>query len=382
MTSTAYIQHIEISRDAYRHNLDTFRHLLAPGCRLMAVVKANAYGHGLLPVGRLAAEAGVDYLGVNCVEEVAALRAGGIGTPTVILGYVPLHQLGDVVELGAEPVLYNIESVDRLQAESVRRGRRSLFHLKLETGVHRQGVMEDTLPAFIEAVRRADHLQLQGVGMHFANIEDTTDHSFAQLQLAAFRRMVAALEAAGLSPRLRHTACSAATILFAATHFDLVRVGISSYGLWPSKETYLSAILQNQQPPVLRPVLTWKTRVAQIKDVPANAYVGYGCSHRTTQPIRLAVLPVGYADGYDRGLSNQAHVLIGGRWAPVLGRVCMNMTMVDVTHIPDAAVESEAVLLGSQGDNRITADELAALCHTINYEIVSRIGAHIPRLVV
>jgi len=382
MTPTAYIQHIEISRDAYRHNLDTFRRLLAPGCRLMAVVKANAYGHGLLPIGQLAAEAGVDYLGVNCVEEVAALRAGGIGTPTVILGYVPLHQLGDVVELGAEPVLYNIESVDRLQAESARRGRRSPFHLKLETGVHRQGVMADALPAFIEAVRRSDHLLLQGVGMHFANIEDTTDHSFAQLQLAAYRRMVAGLEAAGLSPRLRHTACSAATILFASTHFDLVRVGISSYGLWPSKETYLSAILQNQQPPVLRPVLTWKTRVAQIKDVPANAYVGYGCSYRTTQPIRLAVLPVGYADGYDRGLSNQAHVLIGGRWAPLLGRVCMNMTMVDVTHIPDAAVESEAVLLGSQGDNRITADELAALCHTINYEIVSRIGAHIPRLVV
>ncbi len=292
MGQNSFIQHIEISRVAYRHNLDTFRRLLAPGCRLMAVVKANAYGHGLLPVSRLAAEADVDYLGVNCIEEAAALRADGIGTPTVVLGYVPLHQLGDAVELGVEPVLYNLESVARLQAESARRGRRSPFHLKLETGVHRQGVMEDILPAFIEAIRRSDHLILQGVGMHFANIEDTTDHSFAQLQLTAYRRMVARLEAAGLSPRLRHTACSAATILFASTHFDLVRVGISSYGLWPSKETYLATILQNQQPPVLQSVLTWKTRVAQIKDVPADAYIGIRLLARTTQPS-----PAGGATG-------------------------------------------------------------------------------------
>jgi alanine racemase len=379
---TQHIQHIEISRDAYRHNLATFRRLLAPGCRLMAVVKANAYGHGLLPIARLAAEAGADYLGVNALEEAAALRVGGIGLPTAVLGYIPLHQLGDAVALGVEPVLYNLDALRRLQHEAARQGRPAPFHLKLETGVHRQGVMEADLPAFIDAIRAADHLVFQGVGMHFANIEDTTDHSFARIQQAAFQRMTDALAAAGLTPRLRHTACSAATILFPATHGDLVRVGISSYGLWPSKETYLATILQNQQPPVLQPVLTWKTRIAQVKEVPADSFVGYGCSYRTTQRIRLAVLPVGYYDGYDRGLSNQGHVLVGGRRAPVLGRICMNMIMVDVTHIPDAAVESEVVLLGGQGPHRVTAEELAALCHTINYEIVSRLGAHIPRLVV
>ncbi len=380
--NTDGLQHIEISREAYGHNLATFRRLLRPGCRLMAVVKANAYGHGLEAISRLAAEAGADVLGVNCLEEGVAIRRLGIEMPVVILGYTLLDGLGAALDHRLEPVLYNIDSLDRLQAEAARRGVEAPFHLKLETGVHRQGVMGEDLPAVIDCLRRSARLVLQGASMHFANIEDTTDHSFARRQLDAFQLLLQELREAGFPPRQVHAGCSAATLLFPETHFDMVRVGISSYGLWPSKETYLAAVLLNHAPPVLRPVLTWKTRIAQIKSVPADRYVGYGCSHRTTHPTTLAVLPVGYYDGYDRGLSNQGHVLVRGQRAPVLGRICMNMIMVDVTHIPGAAVEDEAVLLGAQGGERVTAEEMAALCHTINYEIVSRIGAHIPRVVV
>jgi alanine racemase len=380
--STDPLQHIEISREAYRHNLATFRRLLRPGCRLMAVVKANAYGHGLEIVSRLAAEEGADELGVNCLAEGVAIRRLGLDLPVVILGYTLLEDLGAALDHRLEPVLYNLASLERLQEEAARRGVQAPFHLKLETGVHRQGVMAEDLPSVLECLRRSDRLVLQGAGMHFANIEDTTDHSFARQQLDCFQVLLQELRESGFPPRQVHAGCSAATILFPETHFDMVRVGISSYGLWPSKETYLAAVLLNHHPPVLRPVLTWKTRIAQIKSVPADRYIGYGCSHRTTHPVTLAVLPVGYFDGYDRGLSNQGHVLVRGARAPVLGRICMNMIMVDVTHIPGAAVEDEVVLLGGQGAERVSTEEMAALCHTINYEIVSRLGAHIPRRVV
>jgi len=375
-------QHIEISRDAYRHNLATFRRMLAPGSAFMAVVKANAYGHGLLPVARLAAEEGVDMLGVDSLEEAVALREDGLATPIMVLGYIPLDELAAVVRHRLEPVVYHAESLLRLAREAESRQAEVAVHLKLETGLHRQGVPEEELATVLEIIRRHDALRLAGLSMHFANIEDTTDHRYARRQLDLFRRLAQRVQAeTGRRPTL-HTACSAAVILFGETHFDLVRVGIGGYGLWPSKETYLSTILKDQAPPVLKPVLCWKSRLAQVKAVPADAFIGYGCAYRTTQPMRMAVVPVGYYDGYDRRLSSRGHVLVRGQRAPVLGRVCMNMIMVDVTHVAGAAVDDEVVLLGRQGEESVTADEMAAVCHTINYEIVARLGAHIPRIVV
>jgi len=375
-------QHIELSRLAYFHNIRTFRALCPPPCRLMAVVKANAYGHGLLPVSRLAVEAGVDYLGVNCLEEGVALRQDGIRLPGIILGYTMRAGLATAAALELEPVLYDLASLERLQQEAARQHRIAAFHLKLETGVHRQGLMSEDLPGFVAALKSSGNLRLAGAGMHFANIEDTTAHSFARSQLEAFRASLDRLAREDIVPPFVHTACSAAAILFPETHFGLARVGIGSYGLWPSKETFLSSVLLKQSPPVLQPVATWKTRIAQLKTVEADRYIGYGCAYRTTHRIRMAVLPVGYYDGYDRELSNQGRVLVRGRPAPVIGRICMNMTMIDVTHIPEAEPEDEVVLLGRQGDERISAEEIAAVCHTINYEIVSRLGSHIPRICV
>jgi alanine racemase len=378
---TSVLNWVEVDGAALRWNIEQFRHRLG-GSGLGAVVKANAYGHGLLEVSAVAREAGIAWLCVNSVDEAAALRRLGHDARILVMGYVPLDRLDAIVELDLDPVVYNPETVRRLDELARRRGKRVPVHLKLETGTHRQGIVEDELPGFASLVRHAPGLRLEGATTHFANIEDTTDHGFAHAQMKRFSRLADDLQSAAEHPLVRHAACSAAALLFTKTHLDLARVGISLYGLWPSRETYVSCLEEGQPALDLHPALTWKTRVAQVKEVPEGSFIGYGCTFRTTRPSRIAVLPVGYHEGYDRGLSGVAHVLIRGRRAPVRGRVCMNITMVDVTDIPGVEVEDEVVLLGSQGDEKVSAEQLASWCGTISYEIVSRIHPALPRFLV
>jgi alanine racemase len=372
---------VEIDAGALRNNVSEFKRRLGPGPGFGAVVKSNAYGHGMIEVARVAASASADWLCVNNVGEGVALREAGLTLPILVMGYVPLDGLGDVVEHALQPIVYNLETLERLDAIASSRGTAVGVHIKIETGTHRQGVLESDVPAFVARLHGARALKLSGVTTHFANIEDTTSHDFAESQMAAFSRVADAIAALHPAPFLRHNACSAAVLLFNRTHLDLVRVGISLYGLWPSKETYVSCLERGKPSLDLKPVLTWKTRIAQVKQVPEGEYVGYGCAWRTTRPTRIAVLPVGYYEGYDRELSGLAHVLVRGKRAPVRGRICMNMCMVDVTDIPGAALEDEVTLLGRQGDERITAEQLAAWAGTITYEIVARIHPSLPRVV-
>ena len=373
---------VEIDAGALGGNIAEFRRRLGPGPRLAAVVKSNAYGHGMLEVARIAASSGADALCVNNAGEGAALREAGLTLPILVMGYVPLDTLDTVVRHGLEPVVYNTETLDRLDEIARASRARVGVHVKVETGTHRQGVPERDVPAFATRLAAAEGLRLAGVTTHFANIEDTTSHDFAETQIAAFARSVDAIARVCPGPVLRHSACSAAILLFNRTHLDLARVGISLYGLWPSKETYVSCLERGKPSLHLTPVMTWKTRIAQVKEVPEGGYVGYGCTWRATRATRVAVLPVGYYEGYDRGLSGIAHVLVRGKRAPVRGRVCMNMCMVDVTDVPGAALEDEVVLLGTQGDESVTAEQLAAWCGTISYEIVSRIHSSLPRVIV
>lgn len=375
---------VELSSAAYAANLRFFRARVGTGVELSAVVKANAYGHGWREIAELAVRSGADSFCVHSLEEAQELRAAGFGHDVLIMGHVPLARLEEAVLGGFRLVLYNLESLERLGEITARLGTTVRVHLKLETGTYRQGVDEQNLPGFLAALKARSSLRLEGIYTHFANIEDTTSHDFAFEQRWRFERMAAMVEAFGFAPLLRHAACSAATLLFPETHLGMVRLGISQYGLWPSKETFLSYTLEHGRSaaPVLEPMLAWKTRISQLKTVPAGSYVGYGCSFQTTRETRLAVLPVGYSDGYDRRLSNQAHVLVRGRRAPVRGRICMNLMMVDVTDVPGVELEEEVVLLGRQGEQQISADQLATLVGTIAYEIVARIRAGIPRLVV
>ncbi len=371
---------IEIDAAALAHNVAVFRRLAGADRRLMAVVKANAYGHGMLEVARIALANGADWLGVFNIHEALALREAGLAAPILVLGPCPAAlapqaaAAADIRLTCASPAALNA-LLDLELSHPLK------LHLKLETGTHRQGFMADELSP-LAALAEHPTLAVEGLYTHYADIEDTTDHRFADEQRQRFDAMSERLAELGIRPALPHTACSAAALLFPTTYYAMLRVGIALYGLWPSKETFVSAHQLDRPKVSLKPVMSWKTRIAQIKSIAAGDYVSYGRTWRAARPTRLAVLPVGYANGYDRGLSSTAFVLIDGRRAQIVGRVCMNMCLADVTDIPDAAAGSEVVLLGRQNGDAVTADDMAAWLGTINYEVVTRAEPAGPRIVV
>ena len=390
MNTRHLLSWIELSRTAFHRNIDHLARL-AEGRMVSVCVKANAYGHGAEQIVDLLNERNdVDYLTVHSIDEAIECRIFGWRKRIMLLGPTPLASMETVVAHDLEPVVFTRETLEKLGAISKRLNKPIRTHLKLETGTNRQGVTEKELTRFAKLYRKYPLLgKPHGASMHFANIEDTTSHEYAQHQLDRFNQMVRQMTKLGIKPTIRHTACSAALILFEKTRFEMVRPGISAYGHWPSKETYLSYRLEGGENNIFQPVLTWKTRITQIKDVAADSFVGYGCTYRTTSRTRLAILPVGYSDGYSRALSNIAYVLIKGKRAPVRGRVCMNLMMVDITDIPGVKLEMPVTLIGkstaprnSTTPERISIEQLAAWSGTINYEILARLSRSTPRLIV
>ncbi len=376
------MQWIEIDSSALAHNIHQFRKQVGEKRKFLAMVKANAYGHGILEVSRIAVGAGVDWLGVHSLEEGIFLRKEGFTCPVLVAGPIPLNSLKEAVAHDLRLTVYNFETLDPLANACAQLRKKAFLHMKVETGTYRQGISEKEALSFVKKAREHSCLVLEGISSHFANIEDTTDHTYAQSQLQRFKRIIEELEKKKIEIALKHMSCSASAILFPDTYFDMVRAGIGMYGLWPSKETFLSCRLQKREPLRLEPVLSWKTRVAQIKKVPKGSFIGYGCTYRVSRESVLAVLPIGYYDGYDRGLSNSSYVLVKGKRAPLRGRVAMDFIVVDVTDIPRVELEDEVVLLGKHGEESISADDLASLVGTINYEIVTRINPLIPRIVI
>lgn len=372
---------IEVDAAALRHNIEAISARLAAGCRLVPVLKANAYGHGYLEIGRLVDSGGYPFIAVHNLEEALVLREGGLRSEILVMGYIPLADLKDAVLAGFNFVAYNGETLAKL-TEIASSEHPAFCHLKIETGTQRQGIRREQLPKFLEMFKQHSQLELRGLCSHFANIEDTTDHSYAESQLARFNEVVAEVGVAGFEVPHLHMASSAASLLFPDTHFNLARVGISLYGLWPSKQTYVSYLMSGRENQILQPVLSWKSVIAQIKEVKRGEYVGYGTSYRATADIKLAVVPIGYYDGYDRALGNRGYCLVNGMRAPIRGRICMDMFMIDITDIPEVTLENEVVLIGKAGDEVIRAEDLAEWAGTINYEIVARIGAHLPRRVI
>lgn len=365
---------VEISKSALKNNIQQFRKLVGPDCILCPPVKANAYGHGLVGCGQAFVDAGADWLAINSIEEAIALREVGIKNPLYLLGYVALSNLEKAVDLECRLVVYNKETIDALGSI----GKPVKVHVKLETGTNRQGVLLSELVDFAKYIGRFSNIELEGLSSHFANIEDTTDHSYAEKQLVDFNEGFKRLEQEGFKIKLRHCSNSAATILFSKIHYEMVRPGIACYGMWPSNETYVSYLKDHGEDFKLEPAFSWKTTIVQIKTIPAGEYIGYGCTYKTTHVTKLAILPVGYYDGYDRCVSG-AYVLIRGKRAPVRGRISMNVVVVDVTDIEDAALEDEVVLIGRSGDEVIRAEDFAKFAGTINYEVVTRVNERITR---
>jgi len=369
---------VELDGKALEHNLMEMRKGSAPGVTACAVVKSNAYGHGVSLVAPLLPSA--EWLGVNSLEEGLELRSLGEKRRILLLGHVPLAELTAALEADLALTVYNRETIEKIGSmRSVPRPAR--IHVKVDTGTSRQGVLPDDVSEFTRLVQGCRNVVLEGLSTHFANIEDTLNHDYARLQIERFQAALARAEGIAGKIPVVHTACTAAALLFSSTHFTMLRTGIGLYGLWPSRETLVS-VREKKAPIDFRPVLSWKTKIVQIKWLPEGTFVGYGCSYRTTRKTLLGVLPVGYADGYDRALGNRAHVLVNGRRAAVMGRICMNLSMIDLTDVPGVKLEDDVVLLGSSGEERISAETMGEWAGTINYEVVTRISPLLPRKVV
>ncbi|HVE87522.1 MAG TPA: alanine racemase [Myxococcales bacterium] len=367
----------ELDLDALERNYRAIR-ALAPGLEVLAMVKANAYGHGAPAVAHRLEAAGVRLLGVALVEEGMELRHAGVRAPILVLGGAYQGGGSDgyqvMVELGLGATVFRPEHVEALSRAARAKGRPAAAHLKVDTGMGRLGASMEELPGLLDAFRRCPEVRMEGLASHFASADvNGAPQTRAQLQRwGQARRQV---EDAGFSPELVHVSNSAALLGLEEARrgdlFNLARPGLTLYGLAPA--AWLEPAVE------LSPVLSWKTAVIHLKTVPAGASVSYGATWTASRPSRIATLPVGYADGYSRAFSSRASVLVRGRRAPVVGRVCMDMCMVDVTDVPGVQMGDEVVLIGRQGDGAIRAQELAELAGTIPYEVLCGIGARVPR---
>lgn len=348
---------------------------------LMPVLKANAYGHGISQVFEIFANKGMpEWLGVNDLGEAEVLRKLGFGGRILVMGPLRETDIKIAKALTCDFFMSTPEIFSSWKAEGFFSG----AHLKIDTGMGRQGFAPKDFEKFYERELRPGPgaERLAGVCTHFANVEDVLEQDFADQQLKVFEAALLKLRSSGFSGMV-HAASSASGLILPSSRLDLVRAGISTYGFWPSARTRLSYTRDPDKKDDLLPVLSWKTRVMQLKTMEPGSFIGYGCSYRTEREEIIAVLPVGYFEGYPRLASKaQSYVLVDGHRCPVRGRVCMNMMMIEVTHVPSVRVGSEAVLIGASDKETLPAEQLAEWAETIHYEIVTRIHDKIPRFIV
>ncbi len=361
----------EVNLAAIFHNVAGVKKLLSPGTRLCVVVKADAYGHGAGPAAQTALKAGADYLAVAMLEEAAQLRALGLTAPLMLLGHTPEKAAPSVAELALTQTVFSLSQGQALSQAGQASGRPVKVHLKVETGLGRLGLPPREALALACELAKLPGLELEGVFTHFAKA-DSDDQSYLETQFSRFLELRQALREAGLRPPLFHCANSAAILKAPQTHLDMVRLGIVAYGLWPSPEL--------SPHPSFRPqaAMSLKTGLAFVKDVPAGSYLSYGCKFQTSRPSRIATLPIGYADGWPRGLSGRADCLIAGQRAPLVGRICMDYCLADISDLPsEPEPDSEVLLFGGP---RLPVEEVAAKLDTINYEIICMLGQRVPRV--
>ena len=367
----------EVSLDALRQNFRAVREHVGNGVSICAVVKADAYGHGSAACARALEAEGAPWFGVTGTEEAMALRRAGIKARLLLMTGIWKGEEDQVVADNLTPVVWEQWHVERLESAATRKETVLPVHLKIDTGMTRLGASREALPGVCAALAASDHLKLEGVSTHFASVRDPEK---TRKQVALFEDALAVLHACGQQPTLLHMANSAAILSRPETWKTVVRPGIALYGYSRSRAT---GVAQSAEVPTpLRPVLSWKTRVIALKEVSAGRAVGYGGTFVTQEQSRIAVLPVGYADGFHRLLSNRGRVIVCGEYAPVAGRVSMDLTTVDVTGIPGVEVGDEVVLLGESNGKNIDAGEHARICETIPYEILCSISKRVPRIYV
>lgn len=363
---------LEISQDNLFSNLKEIRKCVGPKVKVLAIVKSNAYGHGLVEITNLLKNK-VDYFGVDNIDEALKIRSHKIKTPILVIGYVPKPKFEKAAEKNISIALYNYE--DLAFIKNLKPAKPLRVHLKIETGMNRQGIKLQDLPKFINFIKKnKDRIILDGVYTHLA---DSDDLVFTNYQLKNFQETIKLLEESGLNNLLKHCSASAGIFSGKKFHFNFVRTGISLYGYWNSPK-----IKERGKNYTLKPVLTFKSVVAQVKTVKKNETVGYGRTWKAKKDTTIAIIPVGYYDGFDRRLSNCGEVLIKNHIAKVIGRVAMNMFMIDVTKIAGVKSEDEVIIIGNQKGKTIDANKIAIEINTINHEILARLNPLLPKQVV
>jgi alanine racemase len=373
------LAYIEISKANLIHNIKQFRDLLNEQTRIVTVLKANAYGHGLREITKIL-NSYTDYFQVNNLEELKLVREIS-SKKTFILGYVQKSDLERAINLGCIISAFSLDHLMEISIIACKLKIKQEVHIPIDAYLGREGFLMSELPKVLEEIKQDKFIKLTGLYAHFANIEDTSDSSHAQKQIKEYEKVLKISKEIGFTNLQTHISATSGILIYEKNKGinTLVRIGIGMYGLWPSEQ--LRTLYKNKKFN-LKPIITWKTKIVQVKTLPKGTTIGYGLTYKTKKETKIAIIPQGYSDGLDRKLSNNGKVLIRDSRCRILGRVMMNMFVVDVSHIKNIKTEAEVVILGKQGRKEITAEEIAKDTNTINYEVVARISALLPRIIV
>jgi alanine racemase len=363
---------VEIDKKAVKHNFQVFRSFVPLKTKIMAIVKSNAYGHGLWDFSALAEASGADWFGVDSIVEGLTLRKMGIKKPILVLGYTLPERFADAKDNDISLTISSADGIKSLVASNLP----IKIHLKIDTGMHRQGFDVSELEKVCKILRSSKAI-VEGMYTHFASAKNPSFPQETNKQIELFEQAVKIVESHGFKP-IKHACATGGTLLFPKAHYDMVRVGIGLYGMWPSKETQRAM----ESKVSLKPVLSWKTIVGEVKTLPEGGGVGYDATEKLPPGSKIAICPIGYWHGYTRSFSSIGNVLVRGERAKILGRVSMDMIVLDITKIKGIKIVDEVVIIGTQNNNKISADELADISGTINYEVVTRINPLIKRIIV
>jgi len=376
---------IELNKVSLKRNVDFLKKIIGRKVKFSSVVKGNAYGHGIEKFIPIAEEAGIDHFSVFSGDEASRVYAVAKNNPDImIMGWLDNEEMSWAIENGINFWIFEGERLDKALEMAKKINKPAKIHLEVETGMNRTGLSEKALKyAIIKLKDNPRHLELEGLCTHYAGSESIANYLRVRRQINKFNKIYQTVKNDGLSPKYRHTACSAAALNYPKTRMDMVRIGISQYGFWPSAETFIQYIhgKENREDPLER-VITWKSRIMSIKRVKQGEFISYGTTYLAQEEKMIAIIPVGYSHGFSRGLSNQGRVLIHGQRVAVIGMVNMNMLIADVTSVPEAELDDEVVIIGKQGDLEITVSSFTEISNQVNYELLARLPERTKRIVV
>lgn len=380
-----YPSHIEISKSALKQNIKFIKEFIKEGVKLSSVVKGNAYGHSIKKFVPIAEEAGVDHFSVFSADEAEkVLKVCGSRTDVMIMGNIDNEDLGWAIEKGIEFYVFELNRLESAIEAAKKKNIKAKIHVEVETGMNRTGFEIKELKKALELIRtNREYISFEGVCTHYAGAESIANYLRIQNQYKKFMRLRKAIEKEGMQPRRYHTACSAATITYPKTQMDMVRIGILQYGFWPTRETFIHYISKHSEPKEpLRRVLSWKSKVMNVKKVKTGEFIGYGTTYLAQRDMTIATVPIGYSHGFARGLSNIGRVLVNGDRVGVIGMVNMNLLTIDVTACGNVKKGDEVVIIGKQGDLELSVSSFSELSSQVNYETLTRLPNEIPRRIV